>query len=58
MFRVTLPREPAQSFEERVKRLEKRIAYAKELIDETFYRQCELEAAMERAPASSAVRAA
>jgi hypothetical protein len=59
LFRAPVAREPELSLEERVARLERRIAYLEELQDETFYRQVELEAAIERrAVASADVRAA
>lgn len=42
LFRVT-PREPAQTLEQRVARLERRLRYAEELINEGHVRLCELE---------------
>lgn len=41
-FRVA-PREPAQTLEHRVARLERRLAYAEELIDEAHVRLTDLE---------------
>jgi hypothetical protein len=59
LFRVPVAREPASTLEQRVARLEKRIVWLEEQIDEVFYRQNELDAAMERPPLqSSDVKAA
>lgn len=42
LFRVA-PREPAQTLEQRVARLERRVAHAEELIDEAHARVNDLE---------------
>jgi uncharacterized coiled-coil protein SlyX len=42
LFRVA-PREPTQTLEQRVARLERRLAYAEELLDEGHHRIVELE---------------
>jgi BMFP domain-containing protein YqiC len=49
LFRVQT-REPPQTLEQRVARLEKRIVWLEELVDEQHFRLIETEVALERAP--------
>lgn len=58
LFRAPIAREPASSIEPRIARLERRIIWLEEQIDEVFYRQVEGEAALERRAVSDATVAA